>query len=69
VSEVGGSDHIGFLRSGYAREYVELLSEVVTDLYTRHILHFVKMDNDEKMMQQIMEILIKMNAAADADRE
>jgi hypothetical protein len=27
------------------------------------------MDNDEKMMQKIMEILIEMKAAADADRE
>jgi hypothetical protein len=27
------------------------------------------MDNEEKMMQKIMEILIEMKAAADADRE
>jgi hypothetical protein len=62
VSEVGGSDRIGFFRSGYAREYVTQ----IRDYELKNVTHIT---TRKMSMQQIIEMLEKMAADRKADKE
>jgi hypothetical protein len=64
VSEVGGSDHIGFFRSGYAREYAATFIRCGYGL-----MHVTHITTRKMSMQQIIEMLAKAEADRKTDKE
>jgi hypothetical protein len=62
VPEVGGSDRIGFFRSGYAREYITQ----IRDYELKNVTHIT---TRKMSMQQIIDILGMMAADRKANQE